>query len=105
MGTYQIAIVAQYMGIPYYATGAPDQGHPTVDTVHIEMRDPEFVLQAMGVRTAMEGVKGYYPSFDITPPHLVSGVVTDYGIYSPYDLKRYYQSGHTGEYACTELSC
>ncbi|HOR13973.1 MAG TPA: S-methyl-5-thioribose-1-phosphate isomerase, partial [Clostridia bacterium] len=102
VGTYQIAIVAQYMGIPYYVTGAPDQGHPTVDTVHIEMRDPEFVLQAMGVRTAMEGVKGYYPSFDITPPHLVSGVVTDHGIYSPYDLKRYYQSGHTGEYACTD---
>lgn len=102
VGTYQIAIVAQYMGIPYYVTGAPDQGHPTVDTVHIEMRDPEFVLQAMGVRTAMEGVKGYYPSFDITPPHLVSGVVTDHGIYSPYDLKRYYQSGHAGEYACTD---
>ncbi len=98
VGTFQIAIVAKYMGIPYYATGAPDKGHPTVDTVKIEMRDPEFVLQAMGVRTAMEGVKGYYPSFDITPPHLVSGVVTDCGVYAPYDLKRYYQSGHSGEY-------
>ena len=48
------------------------------------------VLQAMGVRTAAEGVKGYYPSFDITPPHLVSGVATDKGIYSPYDLARYF---------------
>ena len=47
------------------------------------MRDPSFTLQAMGVRTAAEGVKGYYPAFDITPPHLVSGVVTDLGIYSP----------------------
>lgn len=98
VGTFQIAIVAKYMGVPYFATGAPDKGHPTVDTVHIEMRDPEFVLQAMGVRTAMQGVKGYYPSFDITPPHLVSGVVTDAGIYSPYDLARYYKSGNAGEY-------
>ncbi len=98
VGTFQIAIVAKYMGIPYYATGAPDKGHPTVDTVKIEMRDPEFVLQAMGVRTAMEGVKGYYPSFDITPPHLVSGVITDCGVYAPYDLKSYYLSGHSGEY-------
>ncbi len=98
VGTFQIAIVAKYMGIPYFATGAPDIGHPTVDTVKIEMRDPEFVLQAMGVRTAMEGVKGYYPSFDITPPSLVSGVITDCGVYSPYDLKRYYTSGHKGEY-------
>jgi len=98
VGTFQIAIVANYMGIPYFASGAPDRGHPTVDTVEIEMRDPEFVLQAMGVRTAMAGVKGYYPSFDITPPHLVSGVVTDRGIMSPYDLRRYYAEGSAGEF-------
>ncbi|MEG2700695.1 MAG: S-methyl-5-thioribose-1-phosphate isomerase, partial [Hungatella sp.] len=70
----------------------------TIDTVTIEMRDPNFVLQAMGVQTAKEGVKGYYPSFDITPPHLVSGVVTDSGIYAPYDLKRYFAQGNQGEY-------
>ena len=98
VGTFQIAIVAKYMGVPYFVTGAPDPGHPTVDTVTIEMRDPEFVLQAMGTRTAAPGVKGYYPSFDITPPHLVSGVVTDSGIYAPYDLKRYFarKEGETG---------
>lgn len=99
IGTFQIAIVAKYMGIPYFVTGAPDPGHPTIDTVKIEMRDPDFVLQAMGVKTACDGVKGYYPSFDITPPHLVSGVVTEAGIYSPYDLHRYFSSGNSGEYA------
>jgi len=93
VGTFQIAIVAKYMGVPYFVTGAPDPGHPTIDTVTIEMRDPEFVLQAMGTRTAAQGVKGYYPSFDITPPHLVCGVVTDSGIYSPYDLHRYFKDG------------
>ena len=93
VGTFQAAIVAKYMGIPYFVTGAPDQGHPTIDTVHIEMRDPSFTLQAMGVRTAAEGVKGYYPAFDVTPPHLVSGVVTDLGIYAPYDLNRYFADG------------
>ena len=93
IGTYQIAIAAHHHGIPYFVTGAPDVGHPTVDTIHIELRDPEFVLQAMGVRTAAEGVKGYYPSFDITPPHLVSGVVTDLGIFAPLDLARYFLEG------------
>jgi methylthioribose-1-phosphate isomerase len=93
IGTYQIAIAAHYHGVPYFVTGAPDVGHPTVDTIHIEMRDPEFVLQAMGVRTAAEGVKGYYPSFDITPPHLVSGVVTDLGVFAPLDLARYFEKG------------
>ena len=103
VGTFQIAIVAKYMGIPYFVTGAPDPGHPTVDTVTIEMRDPEFVLQAMGTRTAAQGVKGYYPSFDITPPHLVSGVVTDNGIYSPYDLPRYFKDGD-GEFSQAGLN-
>ena len=93
VGTLQIAIVAKAMGVPYFVTGAPDPGHPTIDTVRIEQRDPEFVLQAMGVRTAAPGVKGYYPSFDITPPHLVSGCVTDRGIFSPYDLRRYFPNG------------
>jgi methylthioribose-1-phosphate isomerase len=51
----------------------------------------------MGVRTACDGVKGYYPSFDITPPELVSGVVTDRGVYAANDLQRYFEcrSGKT----------
>lgn len=98
VGTYQIAIAAKYTGIPYFVTGAPDRGCPTVDSVRIEMRDPDFVLQAMGVRTAADGVKGYYPAFDITPPELVSGVVTDTGIYTPYDLGSYFTDGNMGEY-------
>ena len=76
----------------------PDAGHPTKDTVTIEMRDPAFTLQAMGVRTAAEGVKGYYPAFDLTPPHLISGIVTDRGVFSPFDLQRYFSSGGMGEY-------
>lgn len=91
VGTSQIAICANYFGIPTFISGAPDIGHPTHDSVTIEMRDPEFSLQAMGVRTAVEGVKGYYPAFDMTPPHLISGIATDRGMFSPFDLKRYFE--------------
>lgn len=89
VGTYQIAIAAKYHGIPYYVSGAPDQGHPSIDGVKIEMRDPSEVLQAMGTPTANQYVKGYYPAFDITPPELVTGVVTDQGVFSPYKLADY----------------
>lgn len=92
IGTYQIAIAAKYHGIPYFVTGLPDAAHPGIDTVKIEERDSKLVLEARGVKNTLDGVKGYYPSFDITPPHLVSGVVTDKGIYSPYDLHRYFDS-------------
>ena len=91
VGTFQIAIAANYLGVPYYVTGIPDSGHTTVDTVTIEQRDPAFVLQAMGVATVMDGVKGYYPSFDVTPPTLVRGVVTDWGVYGPHELDRYFK--------------
>ena len=70
-------------------SGTPDQGHPTVDTVKIEMRDPDFVLQAMGTLTANQEVNGYYPAFDITPPELVAGVVTDKGVFAADRLGEY----------------
>lgn len=98
IGTLQIAIAARYMGIPFFVSGIPDESHPDKSAVHIESRNPDFVLQAMGVRTAAEGVKGYYPSFDLTPPALISGVVTDLGIYSPYDLPRYLRQADVGPY-------
>lgn len=83
VGTFQIALAAQYHGIPYYVTGTPDQSHPTVDTVKIEERDGELVLRALDTKVTMQGVKGYYPAFDITPPDLVTGLVTDKGIFDP----------------------
>ncbi len=90
VGTLQLAILCKHYGLPYFTTGAPDRKHPTKDSVKIEMRDPKLVLEAMGVPTAKPGVNAIYPAFDITPPHLISGIVTNKGIYSPYDLDRYF---------------
>lgn len=90
IGTFQIALAADYYNIPYFVTGRPDLGHENLKTINIEERDGSYILESMGVKTSMDGVKGYYPAFDITPPKLVSGVVTDRGIYSPYDLSSYF---------------
>lgn len=93
VGTSQIAICAKHFGVPVYVSGAPDIGHPTYDTVTIEMRDPSFSLQAMGVRTAIDGVKGYYPAFDMTPPELITGIATNKGMFSPSSLADYFADG------------
>lgn len=93
IGTYQIALVAKYHEVPYFVTGIPDVGIKDINDVTIEFRDPELVTEARGIKNTLEGVKGYYPSFDIVPPHLVSGVATDKGIYIPYDLSRYLEKG------------
>ena len=93
IGTFQIALAAHYWSVPFYCTGSPNKSHPTIDTVVIEMRDPALVLESMGTGHTMQGVKGYYPAFDVTPPKLCAGVVTPKGFYSPYDLPRYFEEG------------
>ena len=98
VGTLGISIAAEYFGVKTYITGAPDRFHNKIDEVEIEMRDPKYTLEAMGVKTAIDGVKGYYPAFDITPPSLISGIVTDIGIYNPLDLESYFSDGGEGEY-------
>ena len=90
IGTYQIALAAHANKIPFYVFGTPSAENPDIHSVTIEERNPEDVLHAMGVRTAMDGVKGYYPAFDITPPSLVVAVVTARGVFSPYDLKYHF---------------
>lgn len=87
VGTLQIAMLAKEFGIPYFVTGIPDIDKFTESDIKIELRDPSLVL---GKHTS-KGVKAIYPSFDITSPHLISGVVTDKGIYSPYDLETYFK--------------
>lgn len=91
VGTFQIALACHYHGIPYFVTGAPSLSHPTIDTVEIEERDPQEVLEHLGVKATMEGVKAYYPAFDATPPTLCSGVITEKGIFSPFDLQKYFE--------------
>ena len=93
VGTSQIAICAKHFGVPVFVTGVPDLGHPTYDTVTIEMRNPDETLYAMGVRTAVSGVRGYYPAFDMTPPALITGIVTDRGVFAPQKLADYIALG------------
>src|SRR5690554_4508973 len=81
VGTLQIAIIAKHFGIPYFVTGIPDKDINHISQVKIEERDPKFVLECNGIKNTKDSVKGFYPAFDITPPHLISGIVTDKGIY------------------------
>ena len=69
----------------------------TMRDIVIEEREPSLVLSSGGRVNTLPGVKGIYPSFDITPPHLISGVVTDKGVFTPYTLNEYFDT-KTDEY-------
>ena len=96
IGTFPSALSARYYKVPFYpfALGA-DPGSKTAEDVKIELRNPDEVLHCLGVRTATrnETVHGGYPAFDVTPAELVTGVITDKGIYTPENLSAYTRDG------------
>lgn len=87
IGTYLLALVCKERSIPFYVaapTSTIDLKHEIKDVV-IEKRSSEEVLYIFGKRIAPEGVDAIYYAFDITPPSLVSGIITERGIaYPPY---------------------
>ena len=95
VGTFQIAIAAHYHGIPFYVLGydGPDPDTESADGIEIEWRDGEEVLHCAGQRTAVAGAKALYPAFDITPPHLISAIVTDRGVFPPTLIRQYWRAG------------
>lgn len=95
VGTYQYAVLAQRHHVPFYVLGydGPDPATATGADIPIEERNPDEVLSFNGVRVAATGAQGYYPAFDVTPPDLITGIVTDRGMFAPHDIRRYHQPG------------
>ncbi|HVA26810.1 MAG TPA: S-methyl-5-thioribose-1-phosphate isomerase [Candidatus Baltobacteraceae bacterium] len=88
IGTYGLAILAAHHGIPFYVA-APrstiDFAMESGDAIQIEERKPQEVTSFGGTRVAPEGANVYNPAFDVTPGHLVTAFVTEYGVIrAPY---------------------
>ncbi|MEQ9716058.1 MAG: S-methyl-5-thioribose-1-phosphate isomerase, partial [Candidatus Asgardarchaeum sp.] len=85
IGTYGVAILAKYHGIPFYVA-APSSTFDlksSVDDVIIEERNPNEVIFIGGTRIVPEDVPVMNPAFDITPPELVTAIITEKGIITP----------------------
>jgi len=88
IGTYQIATMAKQHGIPFYVA-APlstiDMKTKAEDVI-IEMRNGSEVTGIGNKKTAPDGINVINPAFDITPPELISKIITEKGIAKPpYD--------------------
>ncbi|MFQ6077459.1 MAG: S-methyl-5-thioribose-1-phosphate isomerase, partial [Candidatus Bathyarchaeia archaeon] len=55
----------------------------TVVDITIEERSSDEVLYVGGRRTAPEGARVWNPAFDVTPAHLIRGIITERGIIEP----------------------
>ncbi|XP_046609967.1 methylthioribose-1-phosphate isomerase isoform X3 [Neodiprion virginianus] len=90
IGTYQIAVVANYHSVPFYVA-APftsiDFTIPNGDRIIIEERPEREMTHINDQRVAAAGIQCWNPAFDVTPAALITGIVTEKGVYSPEELK------------------
>lgn len=86
VGTYNLAVNAKMHGIPFYIaapTSTIDTKIEVGDEIIIEERSENEITEYFGKRTAPVGVKVYSAAFDITPPDLITGIITDRKIFLP----------------------
>ncbi|MBX3371613.1 MAG: S-methyl-5-thioribose-1-phosphate isomerase [Nitrospira sp.] len=90
IGTYSVAVLARAHGIPFYVA-APystiDLATKTGAEIPIEERNPLEVTSIHGSHpVAPSGVAVYNPAFDVTPAELITGIITERGIFKPGEL-------------------
>ncbi len=91
IGTYALAVLARYHQVPFYVAAPSytfDMELERGEDIPIEERNQEEVSHILGQRIAPEGVKVFNPSFDVTPNHLVTAIITEKGIIEEPDKKR-----------------
>jgi methylthioribose-1-phosphate isomerase len=74
IGTYSLAVLAEYHGIPLYVvapTSTVDPSTPDGDAIPIEERDPVEITERFPARN---------PAFDVTPAELIAAIVTEEGV-------------------------
>lgn len=85
IGTLPIALSAKFYGVPFYVAAPVStidmKTNPSM--VVIEERNQREVLYAAGRRVAPRNVEALNPAFDVTPPELVTSIVTDRGVAGP----------------------
>jgi len=85
IGTYQVATMAKQHNIPFYVAAPLStfdlQSKP--DDVIIEQRKASEVTGIGDKKTAPDGIDVINPAFDMTPPELISGIITENGVAKP----------------------
>jgi len=98
IGTYENAVVAHELGIPFYVTtptSTIDAACPDGTCIPIEERSPDEVLYAYGlldsgefgrVRVAPQQSTARNLAFDVTPARYVTAIITENGIFKPENV-------------------
>ncbi|MDZ4850706.1 MAG: S-methyl-5-thioribose-1-phosphate isomerase [Pirellulaceae bacterium] len=86
IGTYGVAVLAKYHGIPFYVAAPSSTFDLSIvdgDEIPIEQRRDIEITHAFGKRTAPVNARVYNPAFDVTPAELITAIITERGIIQP----------------------
>jgi len=92
IGTYNLAILANYHNIPFYIAAPSttiDRSIATGEEIVIEYRNSKEIFYLGGTLISPENYNTFTPAFDVTPAHLISGIITEEGLFTfPYNFIR-----------------
>lgn len=86
IGTYSLAVLAHHHDIPFYVAfprSTLDLRCPNGQHIPIEERPADELSTVRGVSVAPAGVKVWNPAFDVTPADLITGWITEDGLWTP----------------------
>ncbi len=85
IGTYQVATMAKQHVIPFYVAAplSTFDMKTNAEDVIIEMREGSEVTGIGDKKTAPDDIGVINPAFDMTPPELITGIITEKGIAKP----------------------
>lgn len=90
IGTYNLAVLCNYHDIPFYiaAPGTTiDRNILSGEDIKIEYRNKKEILSISDIQIAPENYDVYSPAFDVTPAHLIRGIITEEDIFTfPYNF-------------------
>lgn len=83
VGSFGIAMAARHSGIPVYIVGSLTKVD-TENKIKIEIRDWKEIRDK-----APKWLKFLNYAFDMVPAKFITGIITEYGVIKPKDLKKY----------------
>jgi methylthioribose-1-phosphate isomerase len=85
IGTYQVATMAKQHKIPFYVAAplSTFDMKTNAEDVIIEMRKGSEVTGIGDKKTAPDDIGVINPAFDMTPPELITGIITEKGVVKP----------------------
>lgn len=90
IGTYNLAVLCNYHNIPFYIAAPSttiDRSIPNGSEIEIEFRDPRELTEVNGITIVPENYPAYTPAFDVTPSHLITGIITEEDLFLfPYNF-------------------